>query len=398
MILGVADPVEIIPGKLYWATLAVPPVPDNSRFCFSIDDEFVYETFFYDFGPLNLAHTVRYCDYLLNCLEKHSVVVHYTSDHPHKRANAAYLMCAYQVIILHRAAEDACRCFNGVNQFTPFRDASCGPCAYECTILDCMQGLQYAIKFRWFEWATFNLASYEYYEKVENGDMTWILPNKFLAFGSPSEHSLDAEGYVYCTPADYVPLFKSAGIGMVIRLNKKTYSRQQFVKNGIKHVDLYYLDGSCPSPEIISKFFDVAENEPRPIAIHCKAGLGRTGTLIGLYSMKHYGIPARAFLGWNRICRPGSILGPQQQFLSAMQDSMFEAGALLRMGSLTNLRPSSALSDAQRKVYECNHDRGQGSRLRSARRLSIVRRDTPKNATTPVLLAAAESQNTLVSI
>jgi len=52
------------------------------------------------------------------------------------------------------------------------------------------------------------------------------------------------------------------------------------------------------------------EKEEGGIAIHCKAGLGRTGSLIGLYCFKHYGFPAAAFTGWIRICRPGSILGP----------------------------------------------------------------------------------------
>jgi cell division cycle 14 len=55
----------------------------------------------------------------------------------------------------------------------------------------------------------------------------------------------------------------------------------------------------------------IAEQEKGAIAIHCKAGLGRTGTLIGLYAMKHFGISAEDFIGWVRIARPGSILGPQ---------------------------------------------------------------------------------------
>jgi cell division cycle 14 len=46
------------------------------------------------------------------------------------------------------------------------------------------------------------------------------------------------------------------------------------------------------------------------IAIHCKAGLGRTATLIGIFAMNFYKIPAEAFIAWSRIARPGSVLGP----------------------------------------------------------------------------------------
>jgi cell division cycle 14 len=60
---------------------------------------------------------------------------------------------------------------------------------------------------------------------------------------------------------------------------------------------------------------NIAETDKGVIAIHCKAGLGRTGTLIGCYAMKHYKIPAAPFIGWIRIARPGSILGPQQHYL-----------------------------------------------------------------------------------
>ena len=42
--------------------------------------------------------------------------------------------------------------------------------------------------------------------------------------------------------------------------------------------------------------------------------------------MKHYRFPARAFIGYIRICRPGSILGPQQQFLEQEQEAMFKKG------------------------------------------------------------------------
>ncbi|RYY87723.1 hypothetical protein EON63_03625 [archaeon] len=43
------------------------------------------------------------------------------------------------------------------------------------------------------------------------------------------------------------------------------------------------------------------------LAVHCKAGLGRTGTCIACYIMKHYKWTAEEIIGWMRIARPGMV-------------------------------------------------------------------------------------------
>jgi hypothetical protein len=68
------------------------------------------------------------------------------------------------------------------------------------------------------------------------------------------------------------------------------------------------------------------------MAVHCLAGLGRTGTLIALYIMKHFGFTANEAMGWLRICRPGSVIGPQQQFLVDQEDHMHRLGAACVQG------------------------------------------------------------------
>jgi cell division cycle 14 len=50
-----------------------------------------------------------------------------------------------------------------------------------------LQGLEYAVRFGWYDFRTFNVKEYEHYERVENGDLNWIIPGKFVAFMGPIE-------------------------------------------------------------------------------------------------------------------------------------------------------------------------------------------------------------------
>ena len=100
----------------------------------------------------------------------------------------------------------------------------------------------------------------------------------------------------------------------------------RFVKGGFQHEDLFFTDGSTPSDEILQQFIDICEQAAGGIAVHCKAGLGRTGSLIGCYVMKHWRWTAHETIAWLRICRPGSIIGHQQEWMEEKQSDMWLQG------------------------------------------------------------------------
>ncbi|KAL8432745.1 hypothetical protein ACSSS7_004369 [Eimeria intestinalis] len=148
------------------------------------------------------------------------------------------------------------------------------------------------------------------------------------AAGSAAMSSRRRSGKDDGTPSYYVSVFKKLKVKLVIRLNKKLYDAKVFTKAGIQHHDLFFVDGTCPPRDIIQKFLHLCESCDGPVAVHCKAGLGRTGSLIGCYAMKNYKFPALPWIGWNRICRPGSVLGPQQYFLCDIQDELMKMDAI----------------------------------------------------------------------
>ncbi|XP_020855572.1 dual specificity protein phosphatase CDC14A isoform X1 [Phascolarctos cinereus] len=336
---------EFLKDRLYFATLRNRPKSTINTHYFSTDEELVYENFYADFGPLNLAMVYRYCCKLNKKLKSYSLsrkkIVHYTSFDQRKRANAAFLIGSYAVIYLKKTPEEAYRALiAGSNPpYLPFRDASFGNCTYNLTILDCLQGIRKGLQHGFFDFESFDVEEYEHYERVENGDFNWIVPGKFLAFSGPHPKSKIENGYPLHAPEAYFPYFKKNNVTAIIRLNKKIYEAKRFTDAGFEHYDLFFIDGSTPSDNIVRRFLNICENTEGAIAVHCKAGLGRTGTLIACYVMKHYRFTHAEIIAWIRICRPGSIIGPQQHFLEEKQASLWVQGDIYR-SKLKN-RPSS---------------------------------------------------------
>ncbi|KAA6370976.1 MAG: putative Dual specificity protein phosphatase CDC14A, partial [Streblomastix strix] len=297
------------------------PQPVEGEQYFTTDSTLHYKPFSQDFGPLNISCVFRFCTLVDELLKKYEGkperFYYYSSFEGHRRANAIFLMTSYMVLYLHKSPEDACIPFANIYPpIPPYRDAGPGQSTMNLHVLDCLQGLKKAQQRKILNFSKFDYEEYEFFDQIDNGELNWIIPNRIMAFCSPTQKDTS-------TIFDW-------GITAVVRLNNKLYDRMKFVNNGIQHYELYFDDGSVPSWELVQKFLSIAEVEKGAIAVHCKAGLGRTGTLIACYMIKHYGFTALESIAYIRISRPGSIVGPQQHFLLDNEDKLIEEGELYR--------------------------------------------------------------------
>ena len=319
---------EIVPQRLFFVLVAAQPHDTQRSHYFSVDTSLLYESFFEDFGPLHLAKTKRFLDLVDAKLHDPSntgrSIYMYSMFHDRQAAtNASCLAALYAVLRVGMPPQDALqRVSNWAHCWTPFLDASPGGHSeadppFGLTLSDVVCGVHRAIVLhRWVDMTNFDPLAYEASEQIVNGDWNWIVPGESLAFSGPGgPHT------VYTVP-QYVQLFRALGVTTIVRLNEAFYDAQQFTSAGFEFVDLFFPDGSTPSRSIVERFLALYESQQgrkRVLAVHCKAGLGRTGTLIALRMMQVYGFSAREAMGWLRICRPGSVLGPQQAFLCDME-------------------------------------------------------------------------------
>ncbi|KAF2102476.1 phosphatases II [Rhizodiscina lignyota] len=321
---------------------------------FSVDKNLLYNAFHADFGPLHIGHLYRFAVQLHEILadpanEERGVVFWCMAD-ARSRANAACILACYMVLIQSWPPHLALAPIAQMDPpCMPFRDAGYSQADYVLNIQDVVYGVWKAKEEGLCALKDFNLEEYEKFERVDMGDFNWLTPS-FLAFASP-QHALPTVDSIPASSSDYAKLpkslselqrsqgiptpfknvlshFVSRNVGLVVRLNSELYSPSYFTALGIQHLDMIFDDGTCPPLQLVRKFINLAHEmiqvHKKGIAVHCKAGLGRTGCLIGAYLIYRHAFTANECIAFMRFMRPGMVVGPQQHWLHLNQHTFRE--------------------------------------------------------------------------
>ena len=259
------------------------------------------------------------------------------------RANASCLLACYMVLIQSWPPHLALAPVAQVDPpLMPFRDAGYSQADYGITVQDVVYGVWKAKEEGCCILENFDLDEYERFERVDEGDFNWITSD-FVAFASPQTtpsartpegtdgwellpktlDAVDADPNINQPFKNVLRHFVERKVGLVVRLNSVLYNASYFEALGIQHVDMIFEDGTCPPLSMVRKFIRMAHDmitvKKKAVAVHCKAGLGRTGCLIGAYLIYRYGFTANEVISFMRFMRPGMVVGPQQHWLHLNQ-------------------------------------------------------------------------------
>ncbi|KAK9240424.1 dual specificity protein phosphatase [Lipomyces kononenkoae] len=340
--------IEFLKDRLYLGAFDNTPQDTDELVHFTVDDSLPYNAFHHDFGPLHIGHLYRFAVALHETLaeeeNKNRAVVFYSRTNPRARANAACVLCCYMVLVQswppHLALSPIAQ---AEPPFMPFRDAGYSVADFTLSVQDVVYGVWKAKDKGLLDMREFNLEEYEKYERVEMGDFNTIPPH-FVAFASP-QYSASPDATPRKMPTavrNVIDFFVENNVALVVRLNSPLYDERIFENRDIQHIDMIFDDGKCPDMDMVRRFIGACvevTSQDKLVAVHCKAGLGRTGCLIGAFLIYAYSFTASEVIAYMRFMRPGMVVGPQQHWLYIHQHDFRDWRHTMALGA-----PSAALS------------------------------------------------------
>ena len=251
-------------------------------------------------------------------LDEHSIM---------QRTHSALFMGAYSVLYLNWSTHYTVQKItqhigDNLSNFCDYN----GSYEYQLCIHDCLEGIHTGVqKHGWFTMDGVNQLKYGL-------NMNWVMPNKVIAMKDPK--SVDSQGNVGLN-RKYVKELLRNKVDYVIRLNGKDFEQdakygrpyplEEFFAQGIAVCDIPLKDGGVPTEKQLDLFLEICSIPESQVAIHCHAGMGRTGTMIGCYLIRDYEFTSRQAVAWLNLCRRGSVMGKQHGFLDRYYDGLIKA-------------------------------------------------------------------------
>jgi cell division cycle 14 len=300
-----------------------------------------YHAYCDDFGPMSMyciVDFIRTLDTLLDSLVDRRLVLCIDAGR-RNLTNAVFLIGSYMILKQSKCATEVSKTFHWLDtdQIEPYRDATYSVPDFSLQLIDCWRGLEKGMKRGWvrcagsdYMWGKIDVDEYHHYDDPANGDLQEVVPGKFVAFKGPvalpdgRDYLDEASGARNFSPAFYAEIFRGMGVSTVVQLNEPRYQADDLTSRGFAHHRLDFPDCTSPPDAIVAAFLRIVDAAPGAVAVHCQAGLGRTGTLIALYLMRSCGFGAREAMGWLRIMRPGSVIGEQQHYLRAVDAALMD--------------------------------------------------------------------------
>jgi atypical dual specificity phosphatase len=132
--------------------------------------------------------------------------------------------------------------------------------------------------------------------------LTWLEPDALAACRYPrTERALrDLAGH---------------GISVLVNLHQRPHAAEALALHGLTQLHLPVADFTPPTQDQLERGVATiaqAIAAGQKVAVHCGAGLGRTGTLLACYLVSQ-GVAPDAAIARVRAARPGSIETPEQE-------------------------------------------------------------------------------------
>lgn len=145
----------------------------------------------------------------------------------------------------------------------------------------------------------------------------WIVPGKLAGCAEP--------GVTHALAYD-LDLLARMGVTRLITLTEKDMDQDALAVHGLRNVHLPIFDREAPSLRqtyMLLRRMQALMDEGQIVAVHCKAGIGRTGTVLAAWMIREGGISASSALERLRKINPAYVQTEvQERFLHAFEQDI----------------------------------------------------------------------------